>query len=60
MQWAAGDHWKDFVKGLEAEDDDDDVVESLRTKGKMYPKEWHWKGEHSTIAKSAASFTSGA
>lgn len=50
MEWAGGEDWEGFVDGL-GENGDEEVLSVLSNAGKMYPKDWEWKGEHWKIAR---------
>lgn len=50
MEWAGGKDWENYIDEI-AEDDEKDVIKTLRTVRKQFPRHWKWKGEHWKIAR---------
>ena len=50
MEWAGGKDWENYIDEI-AEDDEEDVIKTLRTVRKQFPSHWKWKGEHWKIAR---------
>ncbi|RXK35168.1 hypothetical protein M231_07580 [Tremella mesenterica] len=50
MEWAGGRDWQDYVDGLEPLGEKT-ALSALSKNGKMFPKDWEWKGEHWQLAR---------
>lgn len=50
MEWAGGLDWEASLDSIAAGAEDGAIAE-LERQGKMFPKEWDWKGEHWKIAR---------
>ncbi|EIW65804.1 hypothetical protein TREMEDRAFT_35995 [Tremella mesenterica DSM 1558] len=50
MEWAGGRNWQDYVDGLEPLGEKT-ALSALSKNGKMFPKDWEWKGEHWQLAR---------
>jgi hypothetical protein len=50
MEWAGGKDWESYIDEI-ADDDEEDVIKTLRVTRKQFPRHWKWKGEHWKIAR---------
>lgn len=50
MHDAGGLGWEDMMDEV-AQQDEGEVKEYFRKKGKSWPKGWEWKGEHWKVAR---------